>query len=264
MTESGIPGPPARPERHGAARAVAPPAQRPVRPAAHAYRPTEVVSADELESIHVASLRILAEIGMDFLDPESRELLAAAGADVEPDGERVRFDPDAGDRADHARAHRSSSCTRGTRTTRSRSAVTTWRSDRSAARRTSSGSTACAARATGTSFRRPAEAVPDVQLHPLRRRLSGRADRPALVGPPPRGGARRAHAHRQGAAQLQPRPPAQPRRHRDVTDRPAGRRGDARARAVGVHRRQLVVAAAPRHPRCCRASSSSRPATRSS
>ena len=58
------------------------------------YRPTEVVSADELESIHVASLRILAEIGMDFLDAEARDLLATAGADVEADGERVRFDPE--------------------------------------------------------------------------------------------------------------------------------------------------------------------------
>ncbi len=56
------------------------------------YRPTEVVSADELESIHHASLRILAEIGMNFLDAGSRERLAAAGASV--DGDRVRFDPD--------------------------------------------------------------------------------------------------------------------------------------------------------------------------
>ncbi len=58
------------------------------------YGPTEVVSADELESIHDASLRILAEIGMNFLDRRARELLAAAGADVAADGERVRFDPD--------------------------------------------------------------------------------------------------------------------------------------------------------------------------
>ena len=33
-----------------------------------ATAPTEVLSADELESIHRASLRVLAEIGMDFLD----------------------------------------------------------------------------------------------------------------------------------------------------------------------------------------------------
>jgi trimethylamine--corrinoid protein Co-methyltransferase len=52
----------------------------------------EIVSADELEAIHLMSLRVLEEIGMDFLDPEARRLLAAAGADVAPDGPRVRFD----------------------------------------------------------------------------------------------------------------------------------------------------------------------------
>ena len=57
-------------------------------------RPTEVVSEDELEAIHLASLRILRDIGIDFLDAESRSLLRAAGADVEGDGARVRFDPD--------------------------------------------------------------------------------------------------------------------------------------------------------------------------
>ena len=54
--------------------------------------PTAVVSDDELESIHQASLRVLAETGMDFLHPEALRLLAAAGADVQ--GERVRFDPE--------------------------------------------------------------------------------------------------------------------------------------------------------------------------
>src|SRR5450755_3571506 len=56
------------------------------------YRPTEAISADELESIHDASMRVLEEIGMDFLDGEARRLLAAAGARVEPGSERVRFD----------------------------------------------------------------------------------------------------------------------------------------------------------------------------
>jgi trimethylamine--corrinoid protein Co-methyltransferase len=56
-------------------------------------RPVEVISADELESIHEASLRILSGIGMDFLDPESRELLVAAGATNEPGTQRMRFDP---------------------------------------------------------------------------------------------------------------------------------------------------------------------------
>src|SRR4029079_7005995 len=57
------------------------------------YRPTEVLSADELESIHHASLRVLAEIGMDFLDDGARDLLKAAGAEVEAGAQRVRFDP---------------------------------------------------------------------------------------------------------------------------------------------------------------------------
>ena len=82
-------------ERHGSgADRSRLPAQRPFSQPRLRYRPTEVVSADELESIHDASLRILSEIGMNFLDPESRGLLADAGADVEPDSERVRFDPD--------------------------------------------------------------------------------------------------------------------------------------------------------------------------
>ena len=57
------------------------------------YPPTPVVSADELESIHLASLRVLSEIGMDFLDADAREVLRVAGAQVEKDGLRVRFDP---------------------------------------------------------------------------------------------------------------------------------------------------------------------------
>ncbi len=69
------------------------PPQRPWAQPRIRYRPTEVLSADEIESIHQASLRVLAEIGMDFLDDGARELLKAAGADVKPDSQRVRFDP---------------------------------------------------------------------------------------------------------------------------------------------------------------------------
>ena len=56
------------------------------------YAPTAVVSEDELEAIHEASMQILEEIGMDFLDEEARELLAKAGASIEAGSERVRFD----------------------------------------------------------------------------------------------------------------------------------------------------------------------------
>lgn len=47
-----------------------------------------------MEAIHDASLRILSEIGMEFLDPESRRLLIEAGADGEAGTARVRFDPE--------------------------------------------------------------------------------------------------------------------------------------------------------------------------
>ena len=70
------------------------PEQRPFAQPRLRYRPTEVLSADELESIHQASLRILQTIGMDFLDGESRSVLAAHGASVDPDSARVRFDPE--------------------------------------------------------------------------------------------------------------------------------------------------------------------------
>ncbi len=44
------------------------PPQRPWSQPRMLYRPTEVLSADEIESIHQASLRVLSELGMDFLD----------------------------------------------------------------------------------------------------------------------------------------------------------------------------------------------------
>ena len=56
------------------------------------FDPIRAVSDDELEAIHQASLRVLAETGIDFLDDTARRQLAEVGADV--DGDRVRFDPD--------------------------------------------------------------------------------------------------------------------------------------------------------------------------
>ena len=65
--------------------------QLPRRKLKRAFRPLEILSADEIEAIHQASLKVLSEIGMDFNLPEAREMLKKAGAKV--DGERVRFDP---------------------------------------------------------------------------------------------------------------------------------------------------------------------------
>lgn len=55
------------------------------------FPPTKLISDDQVEAIHHASLKVLAEIGMDFMLPEARDILKKAGAKI--DGERVRFDP---------------------------------------------------------------------------------------------------------------------------------------------------------------------------
>ena len=56
------------------------------------FDPLRAVSDDELEAIHLASLRVLSETGIDFLDETARRQLADAGCDVA--GNRVRFDPE--------------------------------------------------------------------------------------------------------------------------------------------------------------------------
>ncbi len=58
------------------------------------FKPTEIVSADELESIHRASLRVLREIGVDVLHEGARQIMKEHGADVRHGEERVRFDSD--------------------------------------------------------------------------------------------------------------------------------------------------------------------------
>ncbi|CAN5367817.1 trimethylamine methyltransferase family protein [soil metagenome] len=66
------------------------PAQPAWRPLRRHFEPVRAVSEDQLEAIHAASQRVLAETGMDFLHPRARQLWADAGADV--DGDRVRID----------------------------------------------------------------------------------------------------------------------------------------------------------------------------
>lgn len=68
------------------------PRQPPWRQPRLPFPPVELVSADELESIHDTSLTILEEIGMDVLLPEARKIFHGAGASVEPGGQRVRVD----------------------------------------------------------------------------------------------------------------------------------------------------------------------------
>ncbi len=56
------------------------------------YRPQEIFSADQIEAIHAASLIVLQDIGINFLLPEACELWRRAGAAVEGDAPRVRFE----------------------------------------------------------------------------------------------------------------------------------------------------------------------------
>ena len=56
--------------------------------------PIEPLSADEIESIHQASLRVLAELGMKVTDEEARKLYAEGGARVDDREEMVYLDPE--------------------------------------------------------------------------------------------------------------------------------------------------------------------------
>ncbi len=56
------------------------------------YPPMEIISADQVEDIHNASLLVLEDMGINFLLEEARDMWKAAGADVKPNDPRVRFD----------------------------------------------------------------------------------------------------------------------------------------------------------------------------
>lgn len=66
--------------------------QAPWRQPTNPYRPVEVLTPDQVEVIHRASLQILSDTGIDFLHPEALAVLGRAGAAI--DGERARIPPD--------------------------------------------------------------------------------------------------------------------------------------------------------------------------
>jgi trimethylamine--corrinoid protein Co-methyltransferase len=57
------------------------------------FRPVEILSVDQVETIHAASLRILAEIGVEVLGDRAFDALAGAGATADRASRRVRLDP---------------------------------------------------------------------------------------------------------------------------------------------------------------------------
>ncbi|MCK6453343.1 MAG: trimethylamine methyltransferase family protein [Alphaproteobacteria bacterium] len=66
--------------------------QSPWRRLVNPYEPVGVLSTDQVEAIHEASLGILEELGIEFLLPEALDHLRRAGADVAAGGPLVRFD----------------------------------------------------------------------------------------------------------------------------------------------------------------------------
>lgn len=66
--------------------------QRPWRKIVNHLPPTELLSADQIEKIHDSSLRLLEEIGIEFLHPEAMAILQKAGAVVTPGSAQVKFD----------------------------------------------------------------------------------------------------------------------------------------------------------------------------
>lgn len=57
------------------------------------FAPTDLVTEGQIETIHETSLQILQEMGVEFLDEETRNLLEATGG-VKVDEMMVRFDPE--------------------------------------------------------------------------------------------------------------------------------------------------------------------------
>ena len=69
-------------------------AQRPFTQLKKSYQPVAVATDEQLEAIHQASLKVLAETGLRVLLPQARRIMSEAGAEVDESTEQVRFDPD--------------------------------------------------------------------------------------------------------------------------------------------------------------------------
>ena len=178
--------------------------------------------------------------------PTRARSCAAAGAETDPDTQRVRFDPDMVTERDQDGARRRSRCTPGTPRTTSQLGGD-WMafgtvgsppnvSDLDRGRRIGNREDYQNLLRLGQSLNAvhflAGYPVEPVDLHHGVRHLHATL--------------RRADADGQGDPLLQPRPPAQRRRARDGPHRPRRRRRDARPRAVGLHGRQLELAAPPR------------------
>ena len=80
-----------RSRRRGGRRrsAASPLADKPFGRLQNPFAPVEVLTPEQIERIHEASIHILEEVGIDFLDEESLDLWAAAGARVDRERQHV-------------------------------------------------------------------------------------------------------------------------------------------------------------------------------
>ena len=56
--------------------------------------PTKPLSRDRVEAIHDGAMRVLEEIGIEFINPEAKDVLRNAGCSVATDSDNVRMDRD--------------------------------------------------------------------------------------------------------------------------------------------------------------------------
>src|SRR3954465_1578741 len=66
--------------------------QQPFRRLRNPYPPVTVLSEDQIEAIHQTSLRILEEIGVQFLDEEALSILRQHRASIDDETRMVRLD----------------------------------------------------------------------------------------------------------------------------------------------------------------------------
>ena len=69
-------------------------AQPPWRAVRNPFKPVDLLSEEQVERIHQASLAVLRDMGVEFMSDEALDVLERAGADVDRDTQIVRFDPD--------------------------------------------------------------------------------------------------------------------------------------------------------------------------
>ena len=72
----------------------APIEQRPFQQPKRQTPPLQLASEDEIESLHTASLKVLAESGICVLHDEARHIMKRAGAEVDDTTQMVRFAPE--------------------------------------------------------------------------------------------------------------------------------------------------------------------------